>query len=151
MCWIVTVSLSSLDLFICLASVSSSPPPFHLSILSPWQSIWWFHPSPADCLLSPSSPSFSPMLFTLPLPQTLAALAWFFCLLVSRPLRTPLSQQSCQIKITSFKKFSQHYPPTNSEGPPCWLFMYSGVHCIMAEMHSDARHGSSIKIWCIHS
>ena len=32
--------------------------------------------------------------------------------------------------------------------PPCWLFMYSGVHCIMVEMHSVRRGGSPT--WQFH-
>lgn len=139
---IVAESLSSPDLFICWLLSLQLPhhaPPLFLYCLSPWQLIWWFLPLP-DCLLSPSFPL--PALFILSLPQTQATL--YDCL-ASTPPPTPQPNSTEPAVVSNqnniFKNSTKHYP-YKQRGPPCWLFMYSGVHCIMVEMHSGAQHGN---------
>lgn len=44
------------------------------------------------------------------------------------------------------------HPPHTHDKTACWLFMYSGVHCIMAEMHpGEPIAAIPSKIWCIRS
>lgn len=147
MCRVVTVSLSSPDLFICWFSVSLSPLstllPLFLYCLSPWQSVWWFHPLPADCLLSPSS--FSHCCLSRPFPRhrppRMIFLLFLWLSRISttppRPPRTPVSQQSCQIKITSFKN-SVNITPYKQRGP--LLVGYSCIQVYIVSWWRCIRH-----------
>lgn len=152
------LSLWACHLWTCLSagfciSLHSSPFLF-LYCLSPWQSIWgipsltsWLSfvlASFSHCCLSCTFPRHRPpcMIFlSLPLAVSYP------------PPQLPLSQQSCQIKITSLK-IQSTLPPTNSVG------LLVGYSCIQVYIVSwwrsigkrgGAQHGNSIKIWCIHS
>lgn len=140
MCRAVTVQPVIFGSVYLLASVSS-PLSLFLYCLSPWQSIWWFHPLPADCLLSPVLSSFSHCCLPCPFPRHRPP-CLIFCLLplVSlSPPPTPLNSTEPAVVSNHNKCFknSVNIAPYKQQGPPCWLFMYSGVHCIMVEMLSE--------------
>lgn len=145
LCVALSLSLSSLGLFICWLLYLCYPLLF-LYCLSPWQSIWWFHPIPVDCLSVPSSLASPTAVYPAPSPDT-GRPCMIFCLFLwlSRisPLWTPLSQQSCQIKITSLK-IQSTLLPTNSEG------LLVGYSCIQVYIVSWSRCIRRSPTWQFH-
>lgn len=159
---IVTVSLSSLDLFICcLLSFCLLPLP--LPVPSVPMTVNMVIPSLTSWLSFVSVlSSFSHCCLSCPLPQTQTVFYDFSvsssgCLIPpppppSHPPWTPLSQQSCQIKITSLK-IQSTLPLQTARASLLAIHvfrctLYHGGDALEAR---GVQHGNSIKIWCIHS
>lgn len=144
---IVTVSLSCLD----LASLHLPPPPLFPYCVSPWQPVWWFHPLPADCLLSPSFLTSPTAVYPAPSPDT-SRLAWISVSSSGLSCTTPFffpnpTEPAVVSNQNNIFKNSVNITPTNSEG---LLVGYSCIQVYIVSWWRCIRERRGSPTWQFH-